>query len=45
MKQLRQEGRIAIEAVLTEEQKQKFSAMREKRKEKRTEGEKQRQAR
>ena len=37
MKQLKKEGRLAIEEVLTKEQKEKFSAMREKHKQKRVE--------
>lgn len=35
IQQLREESKVAIEAVLNEQQKQKFSEMREKRKQKR----------
>jgi|GEM_PF-5194798 len=37
LQQLKEENRIAIEAVLSEQQKQKFVEMREKRKQKRQE--------
>jgi hypothetical protein len=37
LQQLKEENRIAIEAVLNEQQKQKFFEMREKRKQKRQE--------